>query len=60
MSYSSGQPGPSEPSYRLLGALVNATVPATRKRRDETAEQRAERKMLQEEMEDIAADIVER
>ncbi|SPO36125.1 related to Spindle pole body component alp6 [Pseudozyma flocculosa] len=45
--------------YRMLGNLTRSLVPATRKRRDETAEERQARKELKDRLDDEGYDIVE-
>ncbi|KAN0065677.1 Microtubule-nucleating Tub4p (gamma-tubulin) complex component [Thecaphora frezii] len=45
--------------YRMLGNLTRSMVPATRKRRDETAQDRQSRKELKDRLDDEGYDIVE-
>ena len=45
--------------YRMLGNLTRSFVPATRKRREETSEDRRERKVLKDRLDDEGYDIVE-
>lgn len=45
--------------YRLLGDLTRSFVPATRKKRDETKEERKARKELKDALDDMGYDIIE-
>ncbi|GAC72826.1 gamma-tubulin complex, DGRIP91/SPC98 component [Moesziomyces antarcticus T-34] len=45
--------------YRLLGNLTRSFVPATRKKRDETKEERRARKELKDALDDMSYDIIE-
>ena len=45
--------------YRLLGNLTRSFVPATRKKREETKEERKARKELKDALDDMGYDIIE-
>jgi len=45
--------------YRLLGNLTRSFVPATRKKRDETKEERRARKELKDALDDMGYDVIE-
>lgn len=45
--------------YRLLGDLTRSFVPATRKKRDETKDERRARKELKDALDDMGYDIIE-
>ncbi|GAC97338.1 hypothetical protein PHSY_004923 [Pseudozyma hubeiensis SY62] len=45
--------------YRLLGNLTRSFVPATRKKRDETKDERRTRKELKDALDDMGYDIIE-